>query len=74
MVVDVIRLVDTNKAKFAFLAPLVVTCLGIAASWVATGEFNADEIRLAVAGVVASISASVGTYFAAPGKAEVASR
>ena len=71
MVVEVIRLIDTNKAKLAFLAPFIVTVLGVLGTWIVTGEFNVQEIRTATAGVLTSIAAFVAVYFAKAGMAQV---
>jgi len=72
MVVDVIRLIDTNKAKLAFLAPFIVTVLGVVANWVASGEFDTTELRGALSGLVLSLAAGVSAYFAKAGQAVVA--
>lgn len=71
MIVEVIRLIDTNKAKLAFLAPFLITVLSVTGIWIATGEFNIQEIRVAASGVLASIAAAIAAYFGSPGKAVV---
>lgn len=71
VVVDVVHLVDTNKAKLAFLAPLV-TALGAAvASWIVSGDFNATEIRAAAGGAVLAAVSGAAAYFANAGRAEI---
>lgn len=71
MVVDVIRLIDTNKAKLAFLVPFILTVCGVIATWAITGEFNVQEIRTGVAGLVTSIGAAIAAYLGKPGQAVV---
>lgn len=72
-VVTVIELIDKNKAKLAFLAPLV-TALGAAVvSWVVSGDFNATEVRAAAGGAVLALVSSIATYFTPAGKARVRS-
>lgn len=64
VVVDVIRILDKNKAKFAFLAPFVTTCAGVLVTWIVSGVFNGQEIREAVAGVVTSAVAAFAAWLA----------
>jgi hypothetical protein len=70
-IVDVVRLIDKNKAIAAFFAPFVVALLGTIAHWIATGHFNADEIRIAATGLVSALAAAVAAYFAKTKQAEV---
>ncbi len=70
---EVIKLIDTNKARLAFLVPFI-TALGAAfASWVISGEFNDNEIRTAIGGTVLAAVGSIGAYLAPAGQAEVSS-
>jgi hypothetical protein len=71
MVTDVVKLLDTYKAQAAFFAPFLITVLGVIATWIATGEFNVQEIRTGAAGLVAAIAAAIGVYFAKAGRAEI---
>jgi hypothetical protein len=61
-IAKVIKLLDQNKAFAALLAPVAVAILGAVASWIATGEFGTNEIRIAVAGIPTGIAAMVATY------------
>jgi ethanolamine ammonia-lyase large subunit len=70
-IVDVVRLIDKNKAIAAFFAPFVIALLGTIANWIATGHFNADEIRIAATGLVSALAAAVAAYFAKTKQAEV---
>ncbi len=69
--VDVVRLLETNKAKVAFLAPVIAAVLATLASWVVSGEFNDNEIKTAASGVLLGLASGVGTFFANPGRAVV---
>jgi hypothetical protein len=69
-VARIIRLVDTNKAKAAFLAPFAVTLVGVIVNWAATGEFDTGELKLAAEGIVASI-VSGGAVYKTPAKQAV---
>lgn len=69
--VEVIRLLDANKARVAFLAPVIVAVLGAVASWVTTGNFSDSEIRTAVSGAVLGFASGVSTYFTGVSRAEV---
>lgn len=71
MIVNVIRLIDANKAKVAFLAPLITAIGAAVASWIVTGDFNANEIRAAAGGAVLAAIAGVTTWLAPAGRAEV---
>lgn len=68
----IIRLLDANKAKAAFLAPLLTAAGAAAASWVVTGDFNANEIRAAAGGAVLAAVSGVATWLAKPGRAQIA--
>ncbi len=68
----VIGLLDAYKAKAAFWAPFVLTLGTTLAHWAVTGEFNESELRVAIGGVIASVTAAVATYLAPAGDAEVA--
>ncbi len=71
VIADVVRIIDTIKAKLAFLVPLL-TALGAAvASWIVSGEFNATEIRAAAGGTVLAAVAGISAYFAPAKQAEV---
>lgn len=70
-VVDVVRLVDANKAKAAFLAPLVVAVGAAAGSWLVTGNFDATVIRTAAEGAVLAATGGVAAYLKGAGKAVV---
>jgi multidrug resistance efflux pump len=71
LVARVVRLLDANKAKAAFLAPVAVAALAAIGNWIATGTLDATEIRTAAAGVVAGLAASIGAYAAPAGRAEI---
>ncbi len=71
MYYDVVRLVSKNKAKAAFLAPVVVALGAALASWAVTGEFNATEIRTAVSGAILAGVGSIATWLTPAGLAEV---
>lgn len=62
--VKIIRLLDKNKAKFAFLAPLVLALGSSLSSWAVTGDFNEAEIRTAVGGTILAGSAGIAAYLA----------
>jgi ABC-type phosphate transport system substrate-binding protein len=70
-VVDIVRIIDKNKAIAAFFAPFILTLLGTLGNWIATGQFNADEIRIAGAGLISSAAAALAAYFAKAKTAEV---
>lgn len=70
-VAKVIKTIDANKAKFAFLAPFVLTVGGTIASYVVTGDFNEAEIRTAVSGLILSAAGAAGAYFKASDEVEV---
>ena len=71
VLVDVVELVQANKAKAAFLAPLVLAVGAAVVSWIATGNFNDAEIRTALGGAVTSVVASVAAWLAPAGQAVV---
>ena len=70
-IVDVVRLVDKNKAIVAFFAPAIATILGTLANWVITGEFNGQEIRIVVGGLITAIATAFLTYATPAKQAEV---
>lgn len=55
------------KAVLAFLYPFIATLIGVAATWIVTGEFNVEEIRTGVAGLLASGLAFFGAWLGKPG-------
>jgi hypothetical protein len=57
----------SQKAILAFFFPFLSTCVGVAISWAATGQFNASEIRIGAAGLATSGLASLGAYLGQPG-------
>jgi hypothetical protein len=65
-VVRVIRLLDANKAKAAFLAPVLVAAATAAGNWIITGAFDATEIRTAAGG-----TAAIAAYRTRAGRAEI---
>lgn len=70
-VVDVIKLLDTNKAKLAFLVPLLTTLVVVVFHWAKTGEWNGTELLIALEGVATSLLAAFGAWIAKPGRGEV---
>lgn len=70
-VVRVIRLLDTNKAKAAFLAPVIAATATAVGNWIITGFFDATEIRIAAGGVLFGAAAALGAYRAHAGRAEI---
>jgi hypothetical protein len=60
--VKIIELVDKNKAKAAFLAPLIVAVGSAVGSWIVTGDFNDAEIRTAAGGAVLAVVSGVSTW------------
>lgn len=73
-IVRVQELVSANKAKAAFLAPLLLAAAAAAANWIVTGTFDATEIRLAAGGTVLAAASSAATWFTPAGDARVAIR
>lgn len=71
MTADVLELLDTHKAKAAFLAPLVTALLAAAGSWVVTGDWNDAEIRTAVSGALLGLASAFATYVTPAGQARV---
>lgn len=71
VIVDVVRLVDTNKAKLAFLAPLITAVGAAVASWIVSGDFNATEIRAAAGGAALSVVSGAAAYLAPAKRAQV---
>lgn len=73
-VVRIIKLVDANKAKAAFLAP-VITALGAAVgSYIVTGDFNDSEIRTAAGGAVLAATSGVAAWLTKTKRAIVPSK
>jgi hypothetical protein len=72
LVARVVRLLDANKAKAAFLAPVAAAILTAIGNWIVTGAFDATEIRLAGGGVLAGLAAAAGTWAAPAGRAQIA--
>lgn len=70
-IVDVVRLIDKNKAIVAFFTPFVLTILGVIANWLITGEFNSQEIRIAAGGVITSLATLLTVYSTPAKQAEV---
>jgi hypothetical protein len=58
------------KAALAFLYPFLATLAATVSSWIVTGAFSAAEIRVALAGLVASGIAALGAYTGKPGDVE----
>lgn len=56
------KLKPYRTATLAFLYPFVVTVVGTVATWIDTGEFNAQEVRTALAGLIASALAAYGAW------------
>ncbi len=71
MTVRVLELLDANKAKAAFLAPLVTAIMASLGSLVVTGDWNDTEIRTAVSGVLLSLASGFATYVTPAGDARV---
>lgn len=55
------------KAVLAFLYPVIAAALTAIGSWVVSGDFNANEIRVAVGGLSLSAVAYLGAYVGKPG-------
>jgi len=70
-VVDIVRLIDKNKAIVAFFTPFILTVLGTLANWAITGEFNGQEIRIAVGGLLTSLATLLTVYVTPAKQAEV---
>ena len=70
-IVNVVRIMDTNKAKLAFLAPLLTAVGTAVASWIVSGDFNANEIRAAAGGAVLSVVSGGAAYLAPARRAQV---
>lgn len=56
------------KAIAALVWPAVVAAGIAVSSWIVTGDFNDAEIRVALAGCLASIISFAGSYIAPPGE------
>lgn len=59
------------KAILAFLYPAIGSIVSAVGSWIVTGDFNASEIRVSVAGLGASGLALLGAYIGRPGDVDV---
>lgn len=68
---DVVKLLNNYKAYAAFLAPLLLAIGAAVASWIVSGEFNANEIRTATGGAVTALVAAVATWLTSAGSAVV---
>lgn len=55
------------KAVLAFLFPLIAAIGVSVANWIATGEFDANSVRLAAGGAVTACLAALGAYVGRPG-------
>ena len=60
--VRIIKLIDANKTKAAFLAPVFVALGAAVGSWIVTGEFNDSEIRTAVGGAALAACSGLATW------------
>jgi hypothetical protein len=56
------------KAILAFLFPLLSAVAVAVASWIVSGELNANEIRAALGGLILSGLALLGAYVGKPGQ------
>jgi hypothetical protein len=63
----ILVLLDANKAKAAFLAPLFTALAAAAASYIISGDWNDTEIRTAAGGAVLSLASSLATYLTPAG-------
>lgn len=55
------------KAILAFVFPAIATTLTVVIGWIATGTFNASELRIGLAGWLTSALAALGAWLAPPG-------
>lgn len=67
----VVELLDTNKAKIAALVPFVLTIVGVVLNGLITGEFNGQELRIAVGGLITAALTGFGVYQTASKEAVV---
>jgi len=67
----VVELLDTNKARIAALVPFVLTVIGVVLNGAITGEFNGQELRIAIGGLITAALTGFGVYQTAAGEAEV---
>lgn len=58
----VVELLDTNKAKIAALVPFVLTVIGVVLNGIITGEFNGQELRIAVGGLITAVLTGFGVF------------
>jgi hypothetical protein len=56
------------KAVLAFLYPLIATVIATIADWGISGQFDVTAIRIAAAGLGASLVALLGAYVGRPGE------
>lgn len=70
-VVVVRRLISANKAIAAGLSHVATVAAADAAIWIASGNFDATELRVAAGGLASAIITTVVTYFVSAGDAEV---
>lgn len=61
------------KTILAFLFPTLTTLGAVAVTYISTGELDSDALRLAAAGLVASVLAAAGAYIGKPGSVLVPS-
>lgn len=61
-IAHVVKLLDQNKALAAFLAPLIVGLVTMAANWIITGEFSTNELRIAVGTAILSAVSGISTF------------
>lgn len=55
------------KAILAFAFPFLATVATVAATWIAGGEFDVEQIRIAAGGLILSAIALLGAYVGKPG-------
>jgi prepilin-type N-terminal cleavage/methylation domain-containing protein len=70
-IVRVVELVSANKAKAAFLAPLLLAVAAALGNWLITGNWDDTEVRLAASGAVLGAASGVATWFTPAGEARV---
>lgn len=56
------------KAVLAFAYPFLATVGSVLGSFIVTGDFNDSELRVGLAGLVASGIATLGAYVGRPGQ------
>src|SRR5438067_1378360 len=70
-IVRVVELIDTNKTKAAFLAPLILAIAAALGSWIITGDWSDTEIRTAASGAVLGVASGIVTFITPAGQARV---